>query len=91
MTVVSWGKGDIPPEVSYWAGLVGIVGAVLLVLAYFALNAMQDRAYRKLHDKAHRPDSDSDADSTPDPTAPSMAGMRRRPGRTVTASATSER
>ena len=70
MTVVGWGKGDIPPEVAYWAGLVGIVGAVLLVLAYFALNVMQDRAYRNLHDETHQPGEDADSDSTPDRTTP---------------------
>ena len=72
MTVVSWGKGDIPPEVAYWFGLVGIVLAVLLVMAYFALNVMQDRAYRKLHHETHRPDDDahSDSDSAPGHTTP---------------------
>jgi hypothetical protein len=54
------------------AGLVGIVSAVLLVLAYFALNAMLARAYRKLHDNANRPDSD--ADSPPDQPASSTGG-----------------
>jgi hypothetical protein len=65
MTVVSWGKGDIPPEVAYWFGLVGIVGAVLLVLAYFAVDVMQDRAYRKLHDEKNDPVDDPSSDSAP--------------------------
>lgn len=43
--------------------VAGIVGAVLLVLAYVAVNVMQDRAYRKLHDQKHRPGDAPDSDS----------------------------
>lgn len=58
MTVVSWGKGNFPPVVTYVSAVVFIAGSVLLVLAYFAVNILQDRAYRKLHDETQTPGDD---------------------------------
>ncbi len=61
MTVLSWGRGNFPPGVTHVLAGVGIAGAVLLVLAYFAVKVMQDRAYRKLHDEGHLPGDGPDS------------------------------
>jgi hypothetical protein len=60
MTVLSWGRGDVPPGVAHVLATVGIAGAVLLVAAYFAVKVMQDRAYRKLRDEGRLPSDDPD-------------------------------
>jgi hypothetical protein len=58
VTVLSWSKGQFPPELTYVFAALGIAGAVLLVLAYFAVNVWLKRPIRSPHDEQHSPEED---------------------------------